>query len=445
MLAALILAAITTALQDPNLYKVVPSPTGRNGYEEYVQAAIEADRPANRALLAYVRSALVPGPRGSLPPRPKDVPEGASALDLYRIQTRAMRSVIELIRAGTEKPVFYPNLPLRADTLLVELVPLRNVARVIRDAAYCAFADGNSHEGTRLILDGLAFSKRLAVAGIIHAFVSIRTEGIMLSEIQARQGQFSLPDAQALAAWSPIGKERITDAAAAERASIRATFDDFFANPSQLLTDLEVPKEDATKMAAALRKVSREKRDYYYEAFFKRLEAKWSAVEQRLKQPEKTWLAPIDPDDYVESAEIKSDDADPDLAAALLMLVRAYAVFGVDDVDVDGIIATAAEMRVKEQIVPLYGEVLRFRWTHGRLPTTLAEAHGSEPVEVVTGRPFAFDTMPGGSFRIYAPVEGMGDVDLAFRRSPVIDQSKPPGKRGASDPRPDAQRSTLKA
>jgi len=413
VIAAVAIALAISLGQEPNLSKVVPSPTGHNGYEEYVRAAMVVSRQDSKLLESYVRARE----RGSggTPERPAGIPEGASLVDVYRIQLKLMAPALQLIRAGNEKPVSYPAR-ISAVTLMPELSYWKVSARLFQRGAYVAFADGDTAAGTRWILDGLTFAKKMAVGGLIHFLVSGASEQILFSAIQRHLRSFSLPDIERLENWAenslaaPTG---LLSAAEIERSMLRNSVVDLLGDPKELLQVLAVKEEEQAAFVAKVKAISPARREELYRRFFSRLEWPWNALLARLREPEKTWLDEIEIDSV--------DDREPSVAGlnltegqAMLGVLQIMTMLGIEDSDIVSYTEFAARFRIQERLLRLYLGVLRFKWQNERLPSSLQEVFGTEPTDAATGKPYVFEPHEGGSFRIVCQTKRLGDVDLVY-------------------------------
>jgi|GEM_PF-2719810 len=411
-LAALFLTL--TLGQDRNLFKVVPSPTGRNGYEEYVQAAIILSRPENRALENYVRSAESRGAWQA--DRPASIPEGTNLLQAYRIEQRALAPAIRLIQAGNQKQVVYPSSHISVVTLFPELSYFKVAARMMRRNAFIAFADGNPTAGTQAILDGLIFSKKIAVGSAIHFLVSGACEQIMFGAVEEHLGGFSLRDVDQIQSWAESATSApsgLAVTAETERKSIHDSVVDLLSDPTDLLDVVDIKDEDRPNFVKNVKAIPSARREVIYNTFFKRLEWPWDAVLLRLQGPEKTWLDPIEvdasPDEPAGLGNLGATEGQASVAILQLM-----SLLGAGDDQVLGMVPDAARSRIQERLVGIYAGVLRSKWLNGKLPGTLREAFGTEPLDPATGEAYAYELQVGGGFRIVCPTKRLGEVDLVY-------------------------------
>jgi len=430
VLAAIALTSLLLrpAVQDSNLRKLIAHPTGQNGYEEYVQAAIILSRPENRALDDYIRWAESDHKYGS-DKKPESVPEGATLLDLYRLQLRSAGAALDLVRSGSLKPVSYQNPPITFRTIDSELFYLRTACQLFRRQAYVAFAEGRSKDGAQAILDGLTLAKKIRVAGLLHYLIGVSCEAVMFAAMQRHLGQLSLADAERLQTWA---ESQTGDHSALERAvrqemqSIRASLDEFFRDPGPDIYGADDPDQHS-KRVAAIKSTTIKWREGVYDQLFRPLEDPYWALLDRLKQPENEWLAPLQIVD-IPPADDAIVGGDPDAAKAIYDLYGKYlALHGADETEMES--AQLERFRIQERLVGVYAAVIRYRRLNGRLPSTLAEVFGKEPADPGTGHAYNYQPNPDGSYRVTCLAPMLGVVDLVYKSPKPGEFELPPPLR----------------
>jgi hypothetical protein len=431
----IILAAIAAILfqpQEPNLLKVVPNPTGHNGYEEYVQAAILLAKPENKTLVNYVRAATESAsPTGQPIARPATVPEGLKALDLFRLEVKKLQPVIDLVRAGNLKPVSYPKAQITPVTLLPELAYFKLAVRVFQHAAYVAFADGNSREGVSLVMDGLTFSEKIQVGDLIHLLVGRACTQMMYVAVDRHTPQIPLNGAVRLQTWATGADRRYRDsavrAAKVERAKVRAFYDDFFNSPGEYWEGMDIKPEDERQWTANLRAVSPLRRDQIYNSFFKRLELPMSVLLERLNGPESTWLAPLEYDGF-ETNDTKPPIAS-DVATPLLTLLKLYRMLDSGS-DIGEFPLQLASCTIQDRLFKIHCDAIISRWRTGKNPTKLADLYSADPTDPATGEHYDYSIRDNGWFKISCKHAKVGEVTISSRASQPSDDNEIPPPRG---------------
>jgi hypothetical protein len=175
--------------------QVIPSPTGRNGYEELVAAC---DALIGSKLYFAVKEKLAEAPLSAKRQVLADKP---------------VVNALRLVRQGLAKPVYSPRTDLGFDTLLPELQLFRDLARVLAMQQYVFLADGRTGEAVetaRLCLRlGQAVQTDTLVSGLIGIAIGticINTLGEHLDQLNARDCEqlyrmcleaLAVPDSQA--------------------------------------------------------------------------------------------------------------------------------------------------------------------------------------------------------------------------------------------------------
>jgi len=406
--------AVLSAAQQPRVLRfqslTIPL-TGQNGYEEYVEAAVILNQPQNKVLESYIRSKSGSSQTEAVPVA-SGVSPNASTLDLYRVQARQLEKVFELVEVGNSKPCRYPVTNYSALTLEPELVFFKTAERAIQRAAHVCFAAGDSNKGTRLLIDGLVFARRIAVGGSINALVSRSCEAMAFSGLQRNFFHLGEADLAKLIDWTKSSMAEPTPMLSAlklERVGVRNLYDSSFMLSK---SDFGPEVEDADQIVETLKRMPKAQREAIYLSLFKRLEAPWTAEAVHLSEPESQWLAPVDVEDSVAGDDAPLMPHDPPTMMAVGALLRIAFSLGNGDLDVNSFSKIALSERIQTRILGIECAVQDFRWKHDRLPSSLAEVLGSEPTDVATQRPYGFEARADQTFRVFCAVDGIGEVDL---------------------------------
>jgi hypothetical protein len=409
MIASIAIAALFC--QNTLLEKVIPRYTGQNGYEEYVQAAIILEKPENKALDNYVLAAAKG--KESEQPKPPGLPENATLLDLYRFENKALGPALDLIRAGNEKKVIYPKWPITAITLFPEVRDFRIVAKLFARLAYVSFAAGDSRSGTRALLDGLTFSRKIQCLAMIHLYVGNLCEQTIFGAMEHHVDQISLPDSEKLLKWADSiqdSKQNFMAAAKIEQTGYRATFDDLCNNPKEY--DSVVGSDETQKLIASgsLRNLSPARKAKVYASITEYFERPWIELQDRMKMPESEWLQPLPENPPVDEAKARVE-LDQDSSTALLLLASFFSELEGGHRDIP---ATLARYLIQERLAGIYAAVIRYRWINNALPTKLADVFGKEPLDPTTGKVYTYEQVDK-SFRVTCKAGSLGDVGLVYR------------------------------
>lgn len=157
----------------PSLFaRLFHNPTGKNGYEEWVQAAdlIQND--------ADVDAAALPG----------------ASLSLKR-QTLAHPSVaqaLRLLKDGSKLAVSSPREDFDENTLLPELPLFRRLARLLCTQQYVNCADGRMASAIDSLRVGLTFGYRIQTDCLLSGMIGLAVDTLVLDEFARHLDQLSI-------------------------------------------------------------------------------------------------------------------------------------------------------------------------------------------------------------------------------------------------------------
>jgi len=400
------------------LYRVIPHPTGANGYEEYLRAAEIVSDPACGVYDSWLPNMDAPNydspsdPRISLIRRLNSM----NFLSVRQEQVKRYGEALDVIRQGSLKRIVDPRQPLTPESLLPEVSYFRRLARLFTADAYLKFADGKSAAATRDLVDGLTFSYNIANGSLITALVGISSTSILLAECSDRLGSFSLDDCRALEEISKrllSAPNPLARAIEGERQMQLYVVNDVFTKHTEALTAMvptdskegksllkrvnESTPADRSRWQASLTNIV----NGFFDAQQKRFagpEAKWAGADADLQ----TWIQQ-DPDPLVKSF------------ASLL-----FPIF-------DQAALSAARSRTQLRLLYLNALVMEFRWLNNRFPNRLSELGPNTPVkDPLSGEDFGYE-LRGGGYRLFSKgVEGTGEIEMRYRRPISQDQDPNP-------------------
>lgn len=415
---------------------VVKTPTGANGYEEYVEAASILRNPEFGRYMAFLswtqspdrfepRSPVLPtGQKGELIPVP-EVPPGltyqSTPLEARQALVNRFGGVLELVRRGNLKPVRQPRAEMDLDTLFPELANFKQLAKLAVDRAKVEFATGSTATATDTLLEGLKFSRNIADGPIIQMLVSLSSQAILLSGFEQGLGRLSLQDAKRTIQVCDqlLGKGALFQKALGQEVQFMvASSGQLVAEPQKFLFAEE--GVDKNPIVVALDRLNAGQKEALVEKVRELLKARYEQAIARFSRPEKEWhrateLAPaVNPD--LGSIE--------GLAAALAS--ETTPLFGQ---------AAQAEARSRAQlrILRLTAKIVAFRWTQDRLPHKLEEVVPSADIEdPASGEKFAYEVTGPYQFKVYSKGFGsFGPIGLVYRRPPANENTA-----GEPGPRP---------
>ncbi len=398
LVAAIVLLACSQT--KPSRFQTVcPHPTGRNGYEEYLQAADCAQAPAFRAARTAYDAAIAAG-------RP--------CLDEARQMVRLSGSIQQLVKVGNRKPVSDPRVDMDNSTVFTEYAAFKDIAKYLESAANVDFAEGRPRQGAETLTDGIVFAERLMNTGVLITYlVGAAEQSIQLRGFANHLSEIPVAEDRSIAslcdAW--IGQNPLAGTFAKETRYTSKALADMIQNPSSIsdwgvdedgsLSALsqEVQKLGPAGRAQLLKEMTDKMADYSHRII---------AV---LGSPEPEWpqLVP------------KLIGEDPgragSLATRLCQLV--LPVYG-------QVFAAELKRRTQLRLLRLHLLVEAKRLETGVLPTSLAELNDQNLVrDPVNGREFVY--VPRGRYyELYSLGNGLiNRMDLVYKASAAADSASP--------------------
>lgn len=426
LLAALFLAA--PGIQGESLLQqVVPHPTGRNGYEEYVKAAEILDRGdagfylswqpgTSKRLEQEAKPSVedgIPVPADAEAARLLPLAKRLESMSTLEIRTEIVRkfgTALEWVKQGNQKPVFDPRPSITATTLFPELAKFRMLAKLAVAAAYVHDANGRSAEGTDALLQILDMGDRIGGFTLISMLVGVSEQSIVLAAMQSRLDRLSLPEATVVSTFVARLLARppvVLEAMRGEARFMNASLEELLAKPQEIDGD-----EDA--VVVKLNSLGAPDRARLVGLVRRRLDQTYAPILDRFAGPESGWVFrepdPPDPPANAQSVE--------DLADVLMTWL----------VPVTGQIGTsAARNRTQLRLLGLAARVLAFKWEHERLPNDLADAAPeAEIADPLSGDKFQYTPM-GDRFRVFSKgVPATGEIDIKYVRGQGTGGPPPP-------------------
>jgi hypothetical protein len=415
LFAAFLLLAAGRQTPSEQLDRILPPPTGRNGYEEYILAAKEVTSPA---FDQYESGYPVPPVQtfpGASPPDPAILElnrhlKGMTYLDIKREEIDRYSRALQLVRAGSLKPVFDPRTTMTPDTIYPEFFYFKRISRLFAAECYVKFADGDSAAGTRSLMDGLAFSYHISGGLVIGSLVGVSSSAILLKIFEGRLPQLSVHDCQDIESVSaqlvaaPMGLKAALEV---ERKSNIETVAKVLQSASNLkqfeglLTAMTDNDKAQTKQIAAL-VAGAQPADFsrWGNESADAVNSMYSGLEAKLALPEAKWFG--------------SDD---DMA----LLERQHSPVVSALVDVlslpwDNVFAAIAKQRTQFRLLALHGKVLEYRWLHNKLPARLSDAVDATACQdPLSGREFGY-MRKGDGYRLFSyGAKPTGEIELVYR------------------------------
>jgi hypothetical protein len=232
LLCGLLLSAPTFSLAQENaqnsadkrppgtiLKKVVPKPTGENGYEELILAG-ELARHSDLLQKATTENATLTMKRQVL-------------------NEAGIQRALSLLRVGLSKQSFSPRTQVDDETALPEFALFRHLARLLAIEQYVLLADGNVSRAIDSLRDGLLLGYRAQTDTLISGLVGVAIDAIVMTRFVRHLEQCSVRDCQRLILLTGEWLDAPSPLLAvieSERASVQRILEKYRANPKGLFT-----------------------------------------------------------------------------------------------------------------------------------------------------------------------------------------------------------------
>lgn len=363
------IVAIAALAQGPGLFgQVVPTPTGKNGFEEYLRAAERVDDAPFRQWLAF--DAPVMGSRIS---PPAGLRGDSSVLERSRWVLNRYGNVLELLRQGNAKPVFEPRSEIKIETRFPEYRSMRALARAMVVASYAEFAAGQTAQGTDRLLQSLIMGQNVASLGMpaAHGNGMVQSRAVF-DAFDARLGQISLEDCRKVERTANDLLQRPpTTAKIFEEggAWVRRTLAVVLADPRLAKEAIEPPLGDAI---ASLSSADLKR---FQQAVDRNISDRYDPLVRNFRQLESEWVFPGE----TQNVFRKGGDVED--------MARAF----VDEFGASyrGTVVISAAARTQLRLLRLHAQIRAFRWEHDRWPARLEDI-SAEVIDPLSGIRFDY-------------------------------------------------------
>lgn len=402
-----LVAMVAVSPQAGLFSQVVPHPTGKNGYEEYVQAAVLASHPD---LDRWEQPT---------PPFAPGLSSNTTRLQRSQWVQSRLKTAFELVRQGNAKPVAEPREIIDFGTPLPEIAYFRRISRALSSAAYADFAVGKTDLGTERLLDGLVFGENVSRTGtLLNHLIGISQMNMTFVAFESRLPQLSKPDCRRIieSTTALLGRPAAyVSVLGTERRLAIAAFDDIVSGKKKWLDASEY-----RGIAKELQERSPSERAEVLRLGVQMIDDRFGPLFQAFKGPESGW-----PIEAVASPpiELSTPPTTPDaLAEAIVDSLVPQSSQGAQ---------ASLRMRAQLRLLRLHAWVLAFRWEYDRLPARLAEAVPEEAlIDPANGTPFEYIVTETGYRLVSAGRPGIGEISLRYQRPPELPgKVDPPGRR----------------
>lgn len=350
---------IGSPLQEPTLFeRIVTTPTGNNGYEEYLRACD-----------------MIAAGFMSLDPDRVAGPLGENYLSSSRVLVSRYELAIQLVRLGNRKKVFDPRTNVTFHTQFPELGYFRWLHKLLFAKVYVSLADGNSSAAVETAMEMFKFVENSSGNSPSGLLVGRSAENSLCALLSQHFGAIGEEDAKKLEQFltDRLKANNLRSALVAEQSAVlslvASMFTDAGRSPNFTKGDpgwAHLSDYSAGEGKAAAAEIHSLLSRYYRELndVLTRPESEWKPPERPIGNNTASWVA---------NAFIP--EADPWLQRELIT-------------------------RTRLRLLRLAMRIIQHRWQHDRLPVSLA---AFKAPDLVT------DPLNGGSFT-YKPTESGFEV-----------------------------------
>ena len=420
--SVLALAALHASQGDGSLLaRYVPTPTGANGYEDYLRAGDLAGPdlwPAYETWLSYLHNGpgLV-GKTEAAAPAP-NVPPGVTTdmtdLEIRKEANSRLAGAFDAIVAGNRKPCHDPRTDYGIGSEYPEFVRFKMLARLGANKAYVEFSAGRSTEAVKTLLEGIKFSKRIFGATSATSQISTYVQTTFVNGFQDKPTfqdhlrQLSLSDAQLI--------DKTCQALLATRLPMAGVFEhDLDVNLNSIDKAIDKPNlflwdQQLNAFGPVLTGLSDAERQQLKATVAKALRDRTAELTKRLNGPEAEWMNGAMDKDPTCSLDDKSVS---NIALELSDSLQSRFLQ-------EQTIRCFVLARIQLMLLRLHAKVIAYHWQNYNWPSRIEEfADAKTAIDPFTGEPFHYEFKEGNYKLTSTGIAGIGPIELAFRGLPT--------------------------
>lgn len=405
MVLALLLMLSAQGPDKPLLDQIGVKPTGRNGYEEFLQAGDVLARGMYddlwRADQDLAHEGKIYKSRGS--ELAKELFTGKNALERRRILVERFAEATRLLEVAATKPIFDPRSQYDASTLFPQLRWIRFSAHHLVNVAHVQRANGDDRSSVETLLRGLLILDSIQRGPMICWLVGNVCQLFLLKEMVAALPELSLGAATALEQQAAALEARppgIGETLAAEYKFIEGSVNQLLGDRGDDFLDVFFDEED--KFGERFRALDALGKREVADMALRQIRDVRRQREVWIAEGPKGWLSPPDP--LPQPGGSPTAELANQLAEGMLAEVKS-------------VMPAAAFQLVKYRLLRVSGAVIRHRWEQGRLPSTLADAVGETLARCpISDKPLLYQRHPEGGFTVKSPgTDQTGEIRLGSR------------------------------
>lgn len=405
MLALALLACAVQAPDKPLLEQIGVKPTGRNGYEEFLQAGDVLARGMYddlwRADQNLMHGGEIQASRGS--ELAKELFAGKNALERRRVLVERFAEATRLLEVAAAKPIFDPRTTNDASTLFPQLRWIRYSAHHLVNVAHIQRANGNDRSSVETLMRGMLILDSVQRGPMICWLMGNVCQLFLLEEMVAALPELSLGAATALEQQAAALEARPPSIAS----SLEAEYKFIEGSVNQLLGDrgddfLDVFFDEESKFSERFRALDSLGKREVADMALRQIRDIRRQREAWVAEGPKGWLSPPDP--------LPQPGGSPTAELANQLTEGMLA-------EIKSVMPAAAFQAVKYRLLRVAGAVIRYRWEQGRLPSTLADAIEEGLARCpISDQPLVYKRHPEGGFLVMSPgTEKTGEIRLLSR------------------------------
>lgn len=425
--------------------QVITTPTGNNGYEEYVEAAalllsdaykdlenfeswvVWGDRFKHRDEQGrFVVSTFIDGKGEERKVRAPEPPRGltynSSMLEVQQAFVQRFGGVVQLVERGNRKTVFQPRESMDLSTTLPELGGFKGLAKLLLKKAEVEYATGSTASATNTLIEGMTFAKNISQGSLINALVGYACYGIMLAGFEKGLGRMSLADANATVKacnQALSGPPTIQKALFHELAAFKGILDSLAEKPESLHG---VMGENGRNFTERFMNLDVEKRRSISGRVKDLVNSRIREYDRFLAKPEKEWhRTPFVP------FPVSMDERDLEEALAAQIANSLMPNY-------EQSLSSQALRRAQIRCLRASARVVAFKWLNWRMPKNLEEAMPESEIEdPASGGKLKYFLSSPWAFEVKSP--GFGSFGEFGIRSRPSAQSGPDDQTGPPPPK----------
>lgn len=404
------------------LARIVPNPTGRNGYEDYLRAGDMVDPDQWNSYefwIAQLRRRIA-NPEMEVASN-EVLPEGVnpemSELAVRKIANTRFGGLPDVVASGNAKQVWDPRQSVQFGTTYPELGRFKTLAKIASNRAHVEFSEGRSNRAVHDLLDEVVFSRRLAQATMISELVGVAVEAIALAEFDEHLSQLSYDDVVEIEKRTKALLSEPIQAGSVyhkELAAVLSSLDAVIQDPSIVMSD-----DENKTYGEALQSLSNEDKQKLKAMVSDTVRQRYAEQEQVLNGPEENW--------FKAASKQTATPSPTDMSYSNLALVLANGIAGAQTAV--QYCHALAKGRIQLRLLYAHARILDYRWRNGTLPRKLADAMDAKAAyDPFAGQPLHYE-LQGKSYRLYSTaIPGIGPLELKYvaRAAPhATDDSRP--------------------